>query len=67
MSCTRQLRNKCSFSVREIKKKNCSDNTDINGRIILNWILKKYDGVGGGGVACVEFLWLKIVTSGLLL
>jgi hypothetical protein len=34
----------------------------VGGRIILKWILEKYDGV-----VWIEFIWLMIGTSGGLL
>jgi hypothetical protein len=35
--------------------------TDVDGKIILEWILGKYDGGGG---AWTEFFWLGMGTSG---
>jgi hypothetical protein len=38
------------------------EDVDVDGRIILKWILEKYDGV-----LCTGLIWLRIGTSGELL
>jgi hypothetical protein len=44
------------------RRKETTRKTDVGGRIILKWVLEKWDGVVWTG-----FIWLKIGASGGLL
>jgi hypothetical protein len=44
--------------VGEPEGKNHCEDLDVGGRIILEWILKRYDGVVWNGL-----IWLRIGTS----
>jgi hypothetical protein len=48
--------------IRKSERSNHSEDLDVDGKIILEWILGKYDGK-----MCTEFIWLRIGTSGGLL
>jgi hypothetical protein len=41
-----------------VEKSYCLEHVDVDGRIILTWILKKYDGRVRTG-----FIWLRIAIS----
>jgi hypothetical protein len=45
-----------------LKGRDCSEDIGVDGMIILEWILEKYDGKLRTG-----FIWLRIGTNGWLL
>jgi hypothetical protein len=55
-------RNTYKALVRKLKERDHSEERDVIGRIILEWILERYDGVVWTGL-----IWLRIGTSGGLL
>jgi len=50
------------FWLENLKGRDHSEDLDVDGRVILQWILQKY-----GGKLWTGFMWLKIKTSGGLL
>jgi hypothetical protein len=50
------------FLSENLKGRDHLENIDVDGRVILKWILKKY-----GGRVYTRFIWLGIGTSGGLL
>jgi hypothetical protein len=45
-----------------MRERDQSEGLDIDGRILLKWILKKWDGV-----VWIGFIWLRIETNDELL
>jgi hypothetical protein len=52
----------CRVLVGNLRKRNRLENRDLDGRIILKWIFKKWDGGAWTGL-----IWLRIGTGGRLL
>jgi len=58
----RQMRNAHNFWMENLKGRDHSENLDVGGRIILEWILGKY-----GGRVWTGCIWFRIGISGGLL
>lgn len=60
MTCAEEMRKSYTVSVEKSKVKCCLEDLDVNGRVVLKWILKKRGGRGRNRFICLR-TWM--VTS----
>jgi hypothetical protein len=57
VTCAEEMRKSYIVSVEKSKVKCCLEDLDVNGRVVLKWILKKRAGGGGIDLSVLGHEW----------